>query len=119
MDALALCLYLLITGYITIYVGKVLFENGRHFLLQTFQEVALTDSVNRILLTGYYLINLGYVSIMLTVRAPVVTVSDLFASLGTSVGRILLTLGIMHFLNIAACVTWSKLNSKYKPENKF
>lgn len=115
MNALALSLYLLITGYITIYVGRVLFTNGRHFLLQMFMEqAALTDSVNRILLTGYYLVNLGYVSIMLTRGAPVVTVNDLFASLGTSVGRILLTLGLLHFINISAVVIWNKLNSKNK-----
>jgi hypothetical protein len=109
MNTLALCTYLLITGYITIYVGKVLFRNGRVFLLQAFMgEAALTDSVNRILLTGYYLVNLGYVSIMLTMHDPVLTIGDLLASLGTSVGRILLTLGIMHYLNITVVVIWNK-----------
>lgn len=113
MDILALCLYLIITGYITIYVGRLLFIHGRYFLLQMFMnQAAVTDSVNKILLTGYYLVNLGYVSIMLTARTPVVTAADLFASLGTSIGRILLTLGVMHFINITVCVIWNKTNSK-------
>lgn len=113
MNALALSLYLVITGYITIYVGRVLFTNGRVFLLKMFMEQApLTDAVNRILLTGYYLVNLGYVSVMLTARDPVSTVADLLSSLGTSVGRILLTLGIMHYLNMTVVVIWNKLNSK-------
>ena len=76
------------------------------------EQEALTDSVNRILLTGYYLVNLGYVSVMLTVRQPVVTLPDLFASLGTSIGQILLTLGVMHFINIFVAYTWNKVNSK-------
>jgi hypothetical protein len=114
MDVLALCIYLFITGYITVYVGKVLFVNGRYFLLRMLTDQALTDSVNRILLTGYYLINLGYVSIMLTIRSPVVTFSDLLASLSTSVGRILLTLGVMHYLNCAIAVVWNKMNAKNK-----
>lgn len=113
MDILAIILYLTITSYITIYVGRVLFTNGRHFLLRMLMnEVALTDSVNRILLTGYYLVNLGYVSIMLTVRNPVVTMSDLVASLSTSVGMILLTLGVMHFINISVAIAWHKIYSK-------
>jgi len=115
MDSISLILYLLITSYITMYVGRVLFVNGRHFLLRMFShQEALTDSVNRILLTGYYLVNLGYVSIMLTMRTPVVTVSDLVESLGNSVGRILLTLGVMHFMNIAIAFAWNQLNSKNK-----
>ncbi|HMJ70130.1 MAG TPA: hypothetical protein VK508_14590 [Cyclobacteriaceae bacterium] len=113
MNVLALCLYLVLTGYITLYVGKVLYTNGRHFLLKMFLgQAELTDSVNRILLTGYYLVNLGYVSILLTMRAPVVTTGDLLASLGTSVGRILLTLGVMHCVNIMAVVIWNKMNSE-------
>jgi hypothetical protein len=114
MNSLALFLYLLITGYITVYVGKVLFTNGRPFLLRMLMgHVALTDSVNRILLTGYYLVNLGYVSIMLTARSPVTGITDLVSSLSTSVGRILLTLGVMHFINIAVAVAWNKMNSKH------
>jgi hypothetical protein len=72
----------------------------------------LTDSVNKILLTGYYLVNLGYVSIMLTARAPAATLADLIASLSASVGRIVLTLGLMHYFNIAVITIWNKLNIK-------
>jgi len=112
MNVLALILYLAITGYVTVYVGKVLYTNGRPFLLKMLMgQEELTDSVNRILLTGYYLVNLGYVSVMLTIRTPVASVSDLLASLGMSVGRILLTLGVMHHINIAAAVAWNKMNS--------
>ena len=113
MDLLAILLYLIITSYITIYVGRVLFTNGRHFLLRMLMnEGALTDSVNKILLTGYYLVNLGYVGIMLTAREPVSTMSDLVASLSTSIGTILLTLGVMHFINITVAIVWHKINSQ-------
>jgi hypothetical protein len=73
-------------------------------------EETLTDSVNRILLTGYYLINLGYVSLMLTTGAPVQTLADLIASVSASIGRIMLTLGLMHYFNVAAITLWHKLN---------
>ena len=111
MNSIALILYVLITGYITIYVGQVLNRNGRFFLLEMLGEEHITDSVNRILLVGYYLVNLGYVSIMLTVRSPVNSIEDLISSLAGSVGRIVLTLGIMHYFNIASAVLWKKLKS--------
>lgn len=112
MKIAASILYILISGYITVYVGQILYRNGRHFILRMLEEEALTDSVNRILLTGYYLVNLGYVSIMLTRRTPVETLPDLIASLSTSISRIVLTLGVMHYFNIAVIALWNKLNIK-------
>jgi hypothetical protein len=112
MNIAASIIYILVTGYITVYVGQVLFKNGRHFILRMLMEEELTDSVNRILLTGYYLVNLGYVSIMLTMRAPVESLQDLVTSLSTSIGRIMLTLAVMHYFNIAVITLWNKLNIK-------
>jgi hypothetical protein len=110
MNIAGFIIYILITGYITIYVGQVLYKNGRHFILRMLLDEGMTDAVNRILLTGYYLINLGYVSIMLTLRPPAGSLPELIASLSISIGRILLTLGIMHYFNIAAITIWNKLN---------
>jgi hypothetical protein len=110
METAALISYLLITGYITVFVGQVLYKNGRYFLMQMLIEEELTDAVNRILLTGYYLINLGYVIIMLTLRPPVNSFSDMISSVSVSVGRIMLTLGVIHYFNIAVVSLWHKLN---------
>lgn len=114
MKTLVLFLHLLIAEYITVYVGKVLFRNGRPFLLAMLGEAAITDSVNRLLLTGYYLINLGYVFVVLTLRSPVETVSDLIESLSISVGRIMIVLSVMHYFNITAVVLWNKLHHPHK-----
>jgi len=84
------------------------------FLLAMLGEEAITDSVNKVLLTGYYLINLGYVCVVLTLRSPVETVSDLIASLSISVGRIMIALSIMHYFNITAVVLWNKLHHPHK-----
>ncbi|MBT1704113.1 hypothetical protein [Chryseosolibacter indicus] len=111
MEIAGLILYLLITGYITLYVGQVLFKNGRHFLIQMLVREDLTNAVNRILLTGYYLVNLGYVFIMLTNHPPMRTLHHLISALSTSVGTIMLTLGTMHFFNIAVVILWNKLNN--------
>jgi hypothetical protein len=112
MEIAGFIIYILISGYITVYVGQVLYKNGRHFILKMLKEEGLTDSVNRILLTGYYLVNLGYVSLMLTQRPPVETLSELIAALSVSIGRIMLTLGVMHLVNIAIITAWNNLNIK-------
>lgn len=114
MEIILIIGYLSITGYITIYVGGVLFRNGRPFLLKMLREENTTDAVNRILLAGYYLVNLGYVSYVLTMHAPVRTPADLVAALSFSIGRITLTLGIMHWLNISAAVLWNKFHFQHK-----
>lgn len=106
----ALVIYLLLTTYITVFVGKVLYKNGRPFLQQMLISEELTDSVNKILLTGYYLVNLGYVCIMLTLQRPAETPAQVITSLSISVGRILLTLGVMHYVNIAVVTLWHKMN---------
>lgn len=110
MQLAGFMIYIGITGYITVYVGQVLYKNGRHFILRMLEDEPLTDSVNRILLTGYYLVNLGYVSIMLTMREPANSISELIATLSVAVGRIVLTLGVMHYFNIAAITLYHKLN---------
>jgi hypothetical protein len=110
MQLAGFLIYISITTYITVYVGRVLFKNGRHFIMRMLEDEGLTDSVNRILLTGYYLVNLGYVSITLTLREPAENTAELIASLSTAVGRIVLTLGAMHYFNIAAIALYSKMN---------
>ena len=114
MNALVLFLHLLIAGYITVYVGRVLFSNGRPFPLAMLGEETITDSVNKVLLTGYYLVNLGYVCVVLTMRSPVETVGDLIASLSISVGRIMIVLSVMHYFNISAVILWNKLHHPHK-----
>jgi hypothetical protein len=111
MEIALIILYLFITGYITVYVGGVLFRNGRPFLLDRLREAHMTDAVNKILLAGYYLINLGYVCYVLTMHPPVTTLTNLAATLAFSIGRIMITLGVMHWVNIAAVVLWNKFHS--------
>jgi hypothetical protein len=114
MEAIQIIAYLFTAGYITLYVGGVLFRNGRPFLLTMLREEHTTDAVNRILLAGYYLVNLGYVSYVLTMHPPVTTAADLVAVLAFSIGRITITLGIMHWLNITAVVLWNKFHFQHK-----
>ncbi|MGN6509013.1 MAG: hypothetical protein ACTHLD_06090, partial [Chitinophaga sp.] len=67
MNTLAYLIYFVITGFITIWVGRRFYRNGRLFILALMrQDEALTDAINRILLIGYYLLNLGYATMMIS-----------------------------------------------------
>ncbi|MBV8113271.1 MAG: hypothetical protein JO300_00915 [Silvibacterium sp.] len=51
--------YLVISIALTIWVAHSLYRGGRIFLLDAFHgNEGLTDSVNRLLVVGFYLINI-------------------------------------------------------------
>ena len=64
-----ICLYLLYLASsicLTIWVGRTFHKNGRIFLVDAFhQNEKLADSINHLLLVGFYLVNFGYVNLAL------------------------------------------------------
>ena len=59
-------LYLLIAIPVTIWVAKTLHRNGRVFLVDCLHGNAeMADSVNHLLVVGFYLINIGFVTLFL------------------------------------------------------
>jgi hypothetical protein len=69
---------------VTVGVARTLHKNGRVFLVDAFHGNAeLAGSVNHLLVVGFYLINIGYVTLALrtsgnldTLRAAIELVSD-------------------------------------------
>ena len=85
----------------TIWVGRTLFKNGRVFLVDVFHgNESLADSVNHLLVVGFYLINFGYVSLALKLGYDVATAREGIEALSVKVGMVLLVLGAMHFFNL-------------------
>ncbi len=94
-------IYLVLSLGLTIWVARTLFQNGRVFLVDVFTgNETLADSVNHLLVVGFYLVNLGYVSLALKISSPVTTVQDSIEALATKIGLVLLVLGAMHFFNL-------------------
>ena len=94
-------LYLLISIGLTIWVAGTLHQNGRLFLVDAFHgNEPLADSINHLLLVGFYLINIGYVSLALKYGDKAASVQELLEVLSTKVGAVLLILGAMHFFNL-------------------
>ena len=94
-------IYVVISIGLTFWVGRTLFVNGRRFLLDIFdQDAQLADSINKLLLIGFYLINLGYVLTNLVIRSTLSSLTDCFEMLSIKIGFIVVVLGLIHFLNI-------------------
>ncbi len=101
MNILAYTIYLLITYFVTVHVGKVFYKNGRVYILNLLAgDESTTDSINKILLTGYYLLNLGYASLMIRFWKSIYSYEELVSSIGIMTGRILLSLALIHFFNM-------------------
>jgi hypothetical protein len=93
--------YLVISIGLTVWVARTLMKNGRVFLVDTFQEnERLADSVNHLLVVGFYLINAGYVALALKYGDKPTDLPSSIETLSTKVGFVLLVLGGMHFFNL-------------------
>ena len=93
--------YLAISVALTVWVARTLHKNGRIFLVDSFQgNGSLADSVNHLLVVGFYLINIGYVALALKYGVRAENWKEAIETLSTKVGLVLVVLGIMHFFNI-------------------
>lgn len=94
-------LYLAISIALTIWVARTLHKNGRVFLVDVFHgNEALADSVNHLLVVGFYLINFGYVTMALKLGYVVHDAQEGIEALSVKIGWVLIVLGGMHFFNL-------------------
>lgn len=94
-------LYLGISVALTVWVANTLHKNGRVFLVDAFHgNEPLADSINHLLLVGFYLVNVGYVTLALKYGDKAANTQELLEVLSTKVGAVLLILGAMHFFNL-------------------
>jgi len=93
--------YLAISIALTIWVARTLYRSGRIFLLDAFHgNEGLADSVNHLLVVGFYLINIGYIALALKTTSALATIREAIELESTKIGVVLLILGGMHFFNI-------------------
>jgi len=95
-------IYLLISIGLTLVVGHALSRSGREFLLEVFDgNTGLADAVNRLLVVGFYLLNLGFVTLTMQTLGNVDGVRQGLQVLSVKIGEVLLVLGVLHFANLA------------------
>src|SRR5690606_32246688 len=94
-------LYFGITFYITIVVGWKFYKIGFIYLKSLIQDTSICESTNRLLLLGYYLLNLGYVALQINGWERITSFPEMISVLSRNIGIILLTLCLMHYFNMS------------------
>ena len=93
--------YIALSVAITVWVGRTLYTNGIVFLVDVFSgNEMLAHSVNHLLVVGFYLVNLGWVSLALRIGYAVEGPQGAIEALSSKIGFVLLMLGGMHFFNL-------------------
>jgi hypothetical protein len=96
-------IYLAVTIPVTVWVARALHRYGEVFLDDVFGgDSHLAHAVNQLLVIGFYLLNLGYVSLFMTSHGSVGDTRRVFEVLSVKVGAVAIVVGLIHFANLWA-----------------
>ena len=101
LNILAYGIYLVITTVIIVKVGRICYNNGNIYvsaLIPDHEDLCL--KANQILLTGYYLMNLGYCAMTLISWEKILSFHQLIEVIAIKTAIIIGTIAIMHYINI-------------------
>ncbi|MGH3518048.1 MAG: hypothetical protein ACRDQ7_11655 [Haloechinothrix sp.] len=111
----AYLLYLLLSVSLTVVVATTLGRHGKVYLAEVFGEnQQLANSVNQLLVVGFYLVSLGFVALSLNTDRPVTHVAEVFEVLSVKLGLVALTLGLLHLSNVAV---FNAIRRRHRDEN--
>jgi len=86
---------------LTIWLARTLSKSGEVFLDDVFMDnPRMAPAVNRLLVVGFYLLNLGYAFVTLKAGAYALTAVEAMETLAAKLGALLISLGVMHFGNM-------------------
>ncbi|HVQ27587.1 MAG TPA: hypothetical protein VMV01_20520 [Planctomycetota bacterium] len=91
--------YATLSVVLTVWLARTLFRNGAVFLRAVF-DGEMADAVNRLLVVGFYLLNLGYACLLLKAHTGSATPIEAIETLAEKLGMLLLSLGVVHFFNL-------------------
>lgn len=111
LNIIGYSIYLLITTFIIIKVGKICYKNGNVYVAQLIPEHEnLCLKINQILLVGYYLLNLGYCAMTLISWETIYNINQLVEVIAYKSAIIICTIAIMHYINIIILTKYIKKN---------
>lgn len=92
--------YAVVAVGLVFWLARTLFDNGEVFLEDVFGDnPRLAHAVNRLLVTGFYMANLGYAAILLRSDGAETGI-EAVEVLSTKLGVLLLSLAAIHFANV-------------------
>src|SRR5215469_9764005 len=96
-------LYLLISTGLTVVVGTGLARSGRAFLLDVFGgNDTLARAVSRLLVLGFYLLSLGFVTLTMRTGGDIGSARAGLQLLSVKIGEVLLVLGVLPLVALTA-----------------
>ena len=109
LNIIGYLIYLSLTSIIIIKVGKLCYDNGNIFVSQFIpNHEELCHQINKTLLIGYYLLNLGYCAMTIISWEKIQTINQLIEIIATKSAIIILTIGFMHYINIILLTKYIK-----------
>ncbi|WP_199121365.1 hypothetical protein [Pedobacter sp. ASV28] len=106
LNLLGYGLFILFIVLIIVWVGKICYKNGNLFVAELIPgHVELCHQINKVLLIGYYLVNIGYCALTLSFWEPIFSVSVLVEVVALKIATIIMILSVLHYLNIFILAT--------------
>lgn len=84
----------------TIWVANNLHSNGEVFLIDSFKNKEMGESINQLLRVGFYLVNTGFILLFLKSADKPEDLVESVEHIATKLGVVLIVLGGMHFFNM-------------------
>lgn len=94
-------LFLTIITYIIVVVGKVCYRNGNIYVAELLPDhMDLCQQINKTLLVGYYLVNIGYAAMTLVNWETINTIQQLVEIISMKTATIAFILSFLHYSNL-------------------
>ena len=108
-NLIAYGLFFGITAYIIVVVGQVCYRNGNVYVRELLPgHEDLCQRINTLLLTGYYLVNIGYTATTLISWQAITSLPKLVEALAYRTSTIILILSALHYLNLFIITNYVK-----------
>lgn len=98
---------------VAVYVARMCHKHGRVWMLRIFDnETEFVDAVNNVLLVGCYVVNAGYIALVIGRWETVTSLPQMLGTLSHHVSIILFSLAALHYQNIAVLLVWSRIKHR-------
>ncbi len=110
-NTMSYIIYSIITIYITVSVGYRCYRSGHYYVLSIFLEEEITLAINKILLVGYYLTNIGYAITIISAWKEITSIPMLINELSFKIASIVFILAALHYMNMIVLALWRQTST--------
>lgn len=118
-NAVGYTIFLVVIFFVTFQIGWKFYKNGEVYIHMLMPDDShLVKAINKMLLVGYYLLNLGYASLSISSWPLIDSQEKLCSFLSDHVGFIIFMLAMIHYFNLIWLLLYSRyINKKNKNKN--